>query len=223
MSLIEQVRGVFSKRQAQRVHDFEQLAATIAGGSEINPDDVIEILDEAGKTADELQQAVTYRAERLALRAKLDDLPRLQAEQAAVEKEYQAEQKRWSELEEEHAKIVNSTRSRWVPLTDAIKEAHSARNRLQQTYQGPLSQAIAKAEAKQAEITRHINVVEHTKQSHIANLRVPETPRQRIAKCDEKALKVAIADCDKEIDELKKQRQVFGQEQTQLEAQLLLP
>lgn len=110
MSLIEQVRGVFSKRQAQRVQDFEELAAAIAGGSEMNPDDVIEILDDAGKTADQLQQAVTYRAERLALRTKLDDLPRLQAEQAAVEKEYQAEQKRWNELEEEHTKIVNATR-----------------------------------------------------------------------------------------------------------------
>lgn len=86
-----------------------------------------------------------------------------------------------------------------------------------------MREAIAKAEAKQAEITRHINVVEHTKQSRIADLRIPETPHEKIAKWDEKALKVAIEDCHKEIDELKKQRQVFNEEQTQLEAQLLLP
>jgi hypothetical protein len=222
-ALLEQVRGLFSKRQAKRTQDFDSLAAEIAAGREVAPEDVVQILDGAGKTPDELQRAVTYRQQRLDLRAKVDDLPRLEKEAARIEADYQAEAARWKKLEEEHEAILAPMRFQSKDIQYRIKEAKTALQLLRTNYAGPLTAEIAKLESKQAEITRAIRAEEHPRDELKARLAAhPRREAQTLTEREKKAIADAIGRHDETIAKLTEQHKGLEREQADLESQMLL-
>lgn len=132
-NLFEKIAGRQKQREKARIDDFRGLVRAIAEGKEPDADRVDAVLHDAGKTLDDLRQAVERLQTRMAMNAQLDTMPKQQAEKADLEAKIAKAAEVLSAAEAKFAETVNPLRWR----LDAIK------NELHQTWS--LTQALVES------------------------------------------------------------------------------
>lgn len=132
-NLFEKIAGRQKQREKARIDDFRGLVRAIAEGKEPDADRVDAVLHDAGKTLDNLRQAVERLQTRMAMNAQLDTMPKQQAEKADLEAKIAKAAEVLSAAEAKFAETVNPFRWR----LDTIK------NELHQTWS--LTQALVES------------------------------------------------------------------------------
>ena len=169
-TVIEQVSNLFFKRQEQKANDFDSLARSIAAGDDVEPDAVIEVLDDVGQSAADLDSKVGYYKQRLALKAKVDSLPELQSKKADVLRTAGEESERWVKLVEEHRRILVPLGLEEEKLNAAIQDASAAGRKLRTSYVGPAIAELEKLGTESAALTRQIRGVEKVRDQNATSL-----------------------------------------------------
>jgi predicted nucleic acid-binding Zn-ribbon protein len=85
-SLFDKIAGRQRQREQTRVNDFRSLVRAIAAGQEPDAEHVDGVLTVSGKTLDDLKQAVELYQKRKDMKAQLDTVPALDAEEAEINK-----------------------------------------------------------------------------------------------------------------------------------------
>lgn len=140
MNAIEQIRRQEEAARLQAAADYETLAVTLAKG-ETAPDNVLVILQTAGKTTADLEAAVNVAAERLRLKPLADSLPEVLSDRERAEQELRlADEKASSELNALQTKLLahlEPLRRRVEELKQMEMESRAARSRLQHLDRKP--------------------------------------------------------------------------------------
>jgi hypothetical protein len=138
MQLLEQVAGVFRKRQRQRIDDFASLVRALADGQEFSPEEIADQLEAAGKSTGDLAAEIERVKQRRELAAGLVEKASLEREAADLRAKADAEAQRWQKLAEDHDAILKPLigRGEWVGLR--LGELEGNKLKLQRNYRGPL-------------------------------------------------------------------------------------
>lgn len=128
--MIERVAGKQHERQAARVADFRGLVAKIADGQEPDADTVDSVLSAAGKTADDLREAVERLAHRRQLREQFRRLPELEAEKQKVEREIASANAALEAAERRHHEAVAPLEARLAEIRELVSAGEAARRHL---------------------------------------------------------------------------------------------
>ena len=104
--LLERIAGKQRQREQTRVNNFRSLVQVIAAGKEPDADHVDRVLASAGKTLADLKTAVEQYQHRVELRARLDALPKLEAEQREILKQIEKANAVLTEAEDRHSEAV---------------------------------------------------------------------------------------------------------------------
>lgn len=129
-ALFEKIAGRQKQREQSRANDFRGLVHALAAGKEPDADKVDAVLQASCKTLADLKAAVEHRRRRLEQRAKLDTLPKLEAEQAELLKQVEKANAALAEAERHHQEAVEPLGNRLVRLKDEIREADRCRQEL---------------------------------------------------------------------------------------------
>jgi hypothetical protein len=147
VTAIEQIRQQQEQAKLKARADFLILADVLAK-DEPTPPDVLDILANAGRTADQLEKAVFLARERLQLEPRAAAFAQIQADRAkadaelkAVEEECMAER---AKVEAKHLARINPLRVRADQLREAEQDSRYAKGRLQ-TLAGELARLGADA------------------------------------------------------------------------------
>lgn len=136
-TLIERIAGKQQEREQARAADFRGIVQQIAAGKEPDADRVDAVLREAGKTLDDLREAVERLQARRRLREQLDGLPKLAAERREIEKQIAAADNTLADAEQKHAEVTAPLHARLVQVREASWAAESAKTQLVQTCTDP--------------------------------------------------------------------------------------
>jgi len=140
MSLSTIIDSIFNKqrkRQEARAADFRGIVAQIADGHEPDVDHVDAILHEAGKSLDDLRQAVEQLQHRRQLQEQCKQLPALVAERKQVEAKIDAANKALDEADAHHTDVTVPLHARLREIRDEMWAAESAKNELWQSCDDP--------------------------------------------------------------------------------------
>lgn len=132
-SLIERIAGKQRERQAARAADFRSLVARIADGQEPDADTVDRVLQDAGKSLDELRQAVERLHHRRQLREQLDRLPALASERQEIEKQIAAADAALEAAEKKHSETTGPLVARLQQIRELVAAAEAAKRQLADT------------------------------------------------------------------------------------------
>ncbi len=124
-TLFEKIAGKQKQREQARVDDFRGLVRAIAEGQEPDTDRVDAVLQDAGKTLDDLKAAVKWRQNRMAMKAQLDTVPQLEAEKAAIEKKIAKATEILNAAEAKYAETTNPLRWRLEAIKGDIQQTWS--------------------------------------------------------------------------------------------------
>jgi len=145
--VIDSILGKQKKRQEARLTDFRDVVVRIADGHEPDVDRVDAILHDAGKSLDDLRQAVEQLQNRRQLRDQWNLLPALNAERKEIEAKIAAANKALDAADAHHTEVTVPLHARLQEIRDASWAAESAKNELWQTCQDPvLTASLAEAQ-----------------------------------------------------------------------------
>lgn len=136
-TLIDKIMGKQQEREKARTADFQTIVRQIVTGKEPDPDRVDAVLADAGKSLDDLREAVERLQARRRLREQLDQLPKLAAERQQVEKEIEAADNALTDAEQKHAEMTAPLHARLVQVREGSWAAESAKTQLVQTCTDP--------------------------------------------------------------------------------------
>ena len=151
-AILEQLQKSEHARSSRRAETFEQLARQVADDANLDPDSVVETLNELDRTAEDLAKAAELIVSRREWAALLPRDAELQAEHNRI---YAEEQSAHAELAEAirkakaaHAARVGPIQARIVAIAYARDAGQTARNKLVET--SPLRQRLGKLCAERA-------------------------------------------------------------------------
>ncbi len=217
-NLFAKIAGRHQERQQARKADFKALVKSVADGQEPDPDEVERILAETGKTLEDLQHAVELFLKRRALKATIDQKPKLQKEREHIEKQISQASDALTAAEQKYKETTDPLLGQRDYIRDQLLEIDRAKSELERTCDDQdLLHELAKAE-------RQLNVL-HTRRNE-AEFAISERKRrcadlketahrlehpQEVSNRDESSVRQQVADLrdrashhDKEIAELEK-------------------
>jgi hypothetical protein len=169
-SLFAQVAELFLARQVKKASGFDELAQAVADGKAPSPTKIAEQLEEFGKTPEDLEREVTRRQQRVADAQRLATLPALHDEKAELERKAAKENARYEAvlkpLQQEHQQTIDGLNDRYRNVVAQIPAVEGLRDKLRQSYVGPLQAELAEISAKQQEIQQSISTIEATAEVH---------------------------------------------------------
>ncbi len=136
--------GLNEKKQAAEL-EYLALVESMAGGEQIPPDVVAEVLGDAGRTADQFQADAAHKAERLRLKGLADRYPAAEAELVRTRQETERLE---ADLERVTARLsdqIRAGRQECERLAREMVEAKAAGRDLLAGYRGPLREQAAAA------------------------------------------------------------------------------
>ncbi len=136
-TLIDKVLGKQREREQARAADFQSIVRQIAAGKEPDADRVDDVLADAGKTLDDLRQAVERLQTRSRLRERIDELPKIAAEREQIEKQIAAADQVLADAERTHDEVTAPLIARMAELREASWTAQSAKAELLRTCLDP--------------------------------------------------------------------------------------
>ncbi|MFN9718891.1 MAG: hypothetical protein ACK58L_09375 [Planctomycetota bacterium] len=128
--LIEKIAGRQKERQQQKVQSYRDLVKQIAGGKEPNPESVKATLEAAGKSLDDLQQAVKLYEQRMTWKAQAAMQSSLEKEQQRLQKEVAAADKALEDTESLHNEVTTPLYGELQQIKDGLSDASRARQLL---------------------------------------------------------------------------------------------
>ena len=121
------------------------------------------MLREAGKTLDDLREAVERLQARRRLREQMDELPKLAAERQEIEKQLAAADNILADAEQQHSEVTAPLRARLVQIREASWAAESAKTQLVQTCDEPaLVAQMRDVEAKLTQARKDVSDLRNT-------------------------------------------------------------
>jgi chromosome segregation ATPase len=156
-NVIDRILGKQQSRQAARAADFRGIVAQIADGHEPDVDHVDAILHDAGKSLDDLRQAVEQLQHRRQLKDQCKQLPALAAERKDVEAKIDAANKALDEADTHHTDVTVPLNARLQEIRDQQWAAEAAKQELWSTCSDPVLKA-KHAEAEKALADAHQNL-----------------------------------------------------------------
>jgi predicted nucleic acid-binding Zn-ribbon protein len=136
-TLFEKIAGKQRQREQTRVDDFRALVRSIGTGKEPDADQVDRILNEAGKSLDELRAAVELFQKRHALRTQINALPKLEAERKEVEQKIGRAVEALEAAERLYDETTYPLTGRLEVVKQAIFDAGRARQQMVETCPYP--------------------------------------------------------------------------------------
>jgi hypothetical protein len=133
MKLLDKIAGRQSARTNRRLADFKELVRAVADGQDPDADLVDGVLNDCGKTVDDLREAVELLVRRRALRASFDALPKIAKEREAVVRQIAAADRALQEAEDRHDEVTAPLYARVQELKQATSDGEQARHDLVQT------------------------------------------------------------------------------------------
>jgi putative intracellular protease/amidase len=173
-TLFEKTAGKQKQRERGRANDFRGLVTAIATGKQPDPDHIIGVLHDAGKTLDDLCSAVEVLQSRRAMRKHLNSLPKLQAEEKEIGRQIAEADAALARAEDTHQETTCPLAGRLQQVRDAIREAEWNRQQLVATCTDP---ALLAQAAELAEKRRQANERKHALTQAINNQRGPTSYR----------------------------------------------
>jgi hypothetical protein len=132
-ALIERIIGKQRDRKASRSADFRSLVSQIADGQEPHADFVAQVLQDAGKSLDDLRKAVEMLEKRREWRKQVDRGPALAAERREIEQQMLAADEILDDAEQRHAETTNPLRTRHLQIGEELTEIDRIKRELANT------------------------------------------------------------------------------------------
>ena len=130
LSLIEKIAGRQKERQQQKVQSYRDLAKQIAGGNEPDPNTVETTLEAAGKSLDDLQQAVKLYEQRMTWKAQVALMPLLEKDRERINREIAAADKALEDAEALHSEVTGPLYGELHQIKGGVSEASTASSQL---------------------------------------------------------------------------------------------
>lgn len=132
-SYFEKFVGLQQQKVRATVASYCELVAGIASGEEPNPAEVERLLTNAGKSVDDLRHDVERYQHRMALKAMINSLPRLEAERREIDTQIAAADRVLEAAEMQHDESTGPLYASRRELDLAISDASRASTELMQS------------------------------------------------------------------------------------------
>ena len=132
-NLFAKIAGRHQERQQARKADFKSLVKSVADGQEPDPDEVERILAETGKTLEDLQHAVELYLKRRALKATIDQKPKLEKDREQIEKQIGQASDALTAAEKKYKETTDPLLGQRDYIRDQMLEIDRARTELERT------------------------------------------------------------------------------------------
>lgn len=129
------------QREESRARDYRSLVTEIASGTEPQADRLDQILTASGKSVEQLRADVELHQQRRAWREQYDALPRLDDEQAALERQIADAEKAFEAARAQFHAAINPLHARLRQVQEERTQAEAAKARLQETC--PFGELVA--------------------------------------------------------------------------------
>lgn len=130
--LMEKIRTTQRARRTDAETRYRQAVREAAAGKELDPADVLEVLEEVGRDAEEFARDVDTVVHRAQLRAQLATAPNLKAELASLEREWQTAAAAFAAVRKEYQDRAFQWHHRKKDLSTRIREAEATREALRE-------------------------------------------------------------------------------------------
>jgi len=157
MELFEKIAGKQHERRKQRIDGYRELVAAIASGKEPDAEEVEATLAQAGKSLDELRQAVALFQKRTELKAKVAAMPKLEAEQQEVQRQISQADDALADAEQRHDEVTAPLYGRLQQIKATLSDAESAKRELYHTCDEPHFRRLLDENAAEIEKLRQRN------------------------------------------------------------------
>lgn len=148
-TFFEKIIGLQQQRSQQKQNSYRELVAGIATGEEPSPAEVERLLAEAKKSITDLQRDVETYQHRMALKAMVASLPKLEEEFAQVQQQIAAADHDLEAAERLHDEITGPLYGRLHEIKEARKDASQASQELYETCDSPnLEQKVTEINAE---------------------------------------------------------------------------
>lgn len=136
-TLLEKIAGKQHERRRQRMAGYRDFVAGVATGDEPDADDVERTLAAAGKTLDDLRQDVERYQHRLALKAMVASMPKLEAEQQELRRQVAKADDALADAEQRHNEVTAPLYAQLDQLKAALSDAEAGKRELYHTCDDP--------------------------------------------------------------------------------------
>ncbi|RMF20525.1 MAG: hypothetical protein D6760_11390, partial [Deltaproteobacteria bacterium] len=148
-SFFEKFIGHQRKRTESAVAGYRELVPAIATGKEPAPADVERLLAEAGKSLDDLRRDVEHYQRRMALKAAVASMPKLEDQRRQLDEQIAAADRLLEEAEKQHEETTEPLYARRREVDAAIADASRALSELVHSCQDPdLRRELEECEAE---------------------------------------------------------------------------
>ena len=132
-NLFAKIAGHHQERQQARQADFKSLVQSVANGQEPDPEEVERILAESGKTLEDLQHSVELYSKRRALKATIDEKPKLLKDREQLEKQINQAADALTAAEQKYKDIIDHLLGQCEFIRDQLQEMERAKTELERT------------------------------------------------------------------------------------------
>lgn len=231
-TLFEKIAGKQKQREQSRINDFRGLVRAIVAGQEPDADRVDAVLLDAGKSLDDLKAAVELFQRRMAMKAELDAVPKLEAEKNEIAKKIGMARETLDAAEKKYDETANPLRWRLDEINQAIQQTWSLPQQLVETCPYPelveraqqIERAKSEAHAEATSLRRQI-------EEHHAAIREYERlveksshkPHQDEYRDRAKHRSRLLAEAQSNLMQLLKRIEEFVQQEAAIRTEMLLP
>ena len=157
-NLFAKIAGRHQERQLARKADFKALVKAVAEEQLPDPEEVERILEESNKTLEDLQRAVELYLKRRALKATVDQKPKLEKDREQINKQISQAGEALTAAEKKYKEVTDPLLGQRDYIRDQMLEIDRAKTELERTCDDQdLLNELAKAE-------RQLNVL-HTRRN----------------------------------------------------------
>lgn len=150
-TLWERIAGKQLQRRQQRIDGYRELVAKIAAGQEPDAEQVETTLANAGKSLDDLRQAVELDQKRTTLKSMVASMPKLEAERQEVQQQISKADDDLAEAEQRHNDVTAPLYAQLQQLKEALSDAETAKRELFRTSDNPQLRRLLDENSAEAE------------------------------------------------------------------------
>jgi DNA repair exonuclease SbcCD ATPase subunit len=179
-NLFEKIAGRQKQREKSRIEDFRSLVRAIAHGEEPDADRVDAVLLESGQSLEDLKEAVELLQKRMESKAKLDTVPKLEAEQAELEAKIGKATEILNTAEAKYAEVVNPLRWQLEEIKSNIQQMWNLPQQLAETCPYPeLVERAAQIERAKREAHEEATALRRRIEEHLMAVREYESQAEK--------------------------------------------
>lgn len=234
-SLIEKIARRSHQRNVEKAASFLELVRAVHSGKEdVAPDDAAAILEAAGKTTEELQQAVALLERRTKWAAQIARTEESEKRLSEVEEQRDAQNEKWKAAQAKHQEVFDRILVEEHRIKKELEQARLAATQLRET---PLDESLAERREVVARRRKDVGprlanveklILQHSRRREGASKIQDDTrmdvARRRVEKTQKVTdslaeLRGIIKDADEQLARLEPQRDELQKELAEIEAE----